>query len=77
MSSARDYYRVAAITCAVVTLDMGFIAWRIPWRARVDFDVLGIGWLLMNVPGLAVSALAFLFAVLTLYCVGRMFLSQR
>ena len=55
---------------------IGFLATRIEWRERLDFDVLGVGWLLMNVPGLALSGFALMFAAVAVYCLVRSYFSS-
>jgi hypothetical protein len=59
---------VALFSAAGVIL---LLASGLPWQPHLDFDVVGILWLLQNVPKLAALLSALPFIAGGLYCFGR------
>lgn len=54
--------RLLACICGVVAIVSAIVYFLFPWHARLDFDVLGVAWVLMNLPKLAAGGM-FLLAV--------------
>jgi hypothetical protein len=61
-------YRFLAISFAVLAILSTIGALRARWAATVDFDVVGVFWLIRNVGPVALWAFAILFTVFALYC---------
>jgi hypothetical protein len=57
MSAVRTVYRWCAVIVAALALVPGYYAVRLGWAPKVDFDVIGLLWLLQNVPRLTAIGL--------------------
>lgn len=64
MTTARRIHQVGAISCLLLALVPGYYAVTLRWAPRIDFDVIGILFLLENIPRLAawMFTFGFLFA---------------
>jgi hypothetical protein len=61
-------YRIAAIVFSALTMLMGYGCTRIRWAPRLDFDVIGVLWLLQNIAPLMLAATTLFFAGVAIYC---------
>lgn len=66
--TATGVYRFGAIVFAGFTLLGIYFLVRLPWAAKVDFDIIGFLWLLENLPKLAVAAGTVFAGAVALYC---------
>jgi hypothetical protein len=57
------YNKTLAIVCAALSIGSGYYAVNTPWAERIDFDIIGLLWLVNNIPQLLMwgLTLAFLF----------------
>ncbi len=52
MNPAQRVYRIGALACALLAVVPGYYAVTLRWMPHIDFDVIGILWLLQNTPRL-------------------------
>jgi hypothetical protein len=64
-------YTVAASVLTAFTLLLVYWCIRLPWASRVDFDIIGILWLMQNIPQLMLVSITFLFGLTATYCWKR------
>lgn len=62
---------VTALGCAAIAAGIGLWAHRMPSAPQTDFDILGVLWLLQNLPKLFLFALASLFGIGALYFLAQ------
>jgi hypothetical protein len=61
----RPLYAAAATIATVAALGCAVWIWRVPWvEAKIDFDVLGVVWLIANAPKLLAWGGLLMFGVM-------------
>jgi hypothetical protein len=61
-------YLIAAIICTAFSLGLGYWCTRIRWASRIDFDVVGLLWLMQNVVPVSLIIVTLGFAGAAIYC---------
>ena len=72
----KGYYRLATIASALISAVAIYFAASLDWQKQADFDVLGILWLMQNLPRLFAIGMAILMVGLTLYCLKNYLLAR-
>lgn len=67
----RRFYVCTGAIAAVFFLIALFYTLRMDWIPAANFDVLGVLWLMQNLPRLGAILISFVLGALTLFCFGR------
>jgi hypothetical protein len=68
---AQRLYRIGAIACAALAVVPGYYAVTLRWAPHADFDIVGILWLMQNMPRLLACLLTSVFGAAAIYCAAR------
>ena len=67
-SAARQIFRFVATAMALCAIGPAYYALHLQWFAPADFDVIGILWVLQNLPRLTAIVMTAGFAWGAVYC---------